>query len=303
MHFQTTLSKEVRALGTGLHSGKLIKMVMKPAPPNTGVVFCRTDLGGPIVEARPENIDFKALHLATTLRKGEAVVQTTEHLLSALFAMGVDNVSVELDAAEVPIMDGSSAPFLVLLDEAGVRRQAVPRKVLEIVKPFQFERDGKKVWAEPARDLRISYEIAFDHPLIQHQKKTVTVNPRTFEAQVAAARTFGFLRDVSYLKSKGFIRGGSIDNAIVLDGDRILNESLRFPDEFVSHKILDFIGDLALAGAPLRGHFSGYKAGHEMHALFLRELLVAKHCYRIVSEPYQSGSEMALGKPMPIGIV
>jgi len=279
---QTTIEREVSAVGVGLHSGKPIHLTLKPAPPNTGVVYCRTDLGGESVKVAVENLDFDALQLATTLRRGALVIQTIEHLQSALYSSGIDNVYVELDGAEVPIMDGSSAPFLVLLEEAGCKEQAVPAKVLSIVAPFSFQADGKKVWALPANDFRISYEISFDHPLIRNQKKTAVVGGRYYENQIAPARTFGFLRDVNYLKSKGLVRGGSIDNAIVLDGDRMLNESLRLKDEFVSHKILDFIGDLSVSGMRLKGHFFGYKAGHEMHAKFLQALLASESHYAII---------------------
>lgn len=279
---QTTIQREVSAVGVGLHSGKPIHLTLKPAAPNTGVVYCRTDLGGESVKVSVENIDFNALQLATTLRKGPVVIQTIEHLQSALFSAGVDNIVIDIDGAEVPIMDGSSSPFLVLLEEAGIKEQSVPAKILKITKPFTFQADGKVVQAEPGHDFRISYEIVFDHPLIRNQRKTVVVGGSHYENQIAPARTFGFLKDVNYLKSKGLVQGGSIDNAIVLDGDRMLNESLRLDDEFVSHKILDFIGDLSVGGLRVQGHFHGYKAGHEMHAKFLKALLEAEACYEIV---------------------
>ena len=181
-------------------------------------------------------------------------------------------------------MDGSAAPFLVLVEEAGLRSQAVPRKVLKIVKPFRYQSQGKSMSAEPGTQFSVSYEIHFDHPLIRSQRKTVVLDSTGYENQIAPARTFGFLKDVNYLKSKGLIRGGSLENAVVLDGDRILNESLRFKDEFVSHKILDMVGDLAIGGYRLQGHFRAEKAGHEVHALFLKALLAADDCYRIVTE-------------------
>ncbi len=282
--YQSTLRSEVKATGVGLHSGKLVHLKLKPAAPNTGVVFVRTDLNGASVKACPENIDFKALQLATTLRSGDVVVQTTEHLMSALCAAKVDNLVVELDGPEVPIMDGSAAPFLVLLDEAGIRRQAVPAKVLKITKAFRFEMNGKTVAVEPGSDYRISYEIHFDHPLIRRQKKTITFNASRYESEIAPARTFGFLKDINHLKSLGLARGGSLENAVVLDGDRILNESLRLNDEFVSHKILDMMGDLAVSGYRFQGHFTAFKAGHEMHARFLTALLQARDCWTLVTE-------------------
>ena len=296
---QATLGQAVRAVGTGLHSGKLIEMTLKPAAPHTGIVFSRTDLGGASLKACVENIDFSALQMATTLRSGHVVIQTTEHLLSALYACGVNNVLVELSGSEVPIMDGSSAPFLVLLEEAGIKRQPVPQKVLRVKKPFVFEADGKRISVEPAPDFRISYEIQFDHPLIQKQEKTLCVVPGAYENEIAPARTFGFLRDVNYLKSKGLIKGGSLENAIVLDGDRILNESLRFDDEFVSHKILDLIGDFSLCGYRFQGHVKAVRAGHELHALFLKALLERPELFSIVVPETEQPAVAQTATPRP----
>ena len=277
-----TIKNEVKAVGIGLHSGKPVTMKLKPAMPNSGIVFVRTDLNGALVKADMKHIDFAALQLATTLRDGEVVVQTTEHLLSALYGMGVDNVTVELDGPEVPIMDGSAAPFMVLLEEAGIKQQVAPRKVLQIKKAFSFVKDGKMVAVKPGTGFQIDYEIDFDHPMIGRQVKSVQVDDRLYENEIAPARTFGFLKDLTYLKSLGLIQGGSLDNAVVLDDERILNKSLRAKDEFVSHKILDMVGDLAVAGYRFEGHFSAAKAGHEMHALFLQALLASPEHYRII---------------------
>lgn len=284
MPAQTTLNATVHALGVGLHSGNLIRMTLKSAPPDSGIVFRRRDLGGVLVPATLAQVDFSMLRLATCLQvetaeHGTVRVKTVEHLLSALHARGVDNVLVELDGPEVPILDGSSAPILYLIDEAGIRLQSVPRRLLRIVKPFHFTHNDKKMSALPSRNFKVTYEIHFDHPLIQRQKKTLVVTPETYEKQIARARTFGFLKDVNHLKKLGMIQGGSIDNAIVLDGERMLNDALRLEDEFVSHKILDLVGDLAISGFRLQGHFMAYKAGHEVHARFLRELLAAEECY------------------------
>jgi len=283
MRFQQTLGQDVRAVGVGLHSGRVVNMSVKPAPPNTGIVFSRTDLGGVAVKAETANVDFSMLQLATVLRKGEVVVQTTEHLMSALYGMGVDNAIVELDGPETPIMDGSAAPFLVLLEEAGVKQQAAPRKLLRILKPFRLDMGDKSLSVEPCRDFRVTYRIAFDHPLIREQSKTLNLDQGRYETQIAPARTFGFLKDIEYLKGKGLVRGGSLDNAIVLDGQRILNDSLRLKDEFVSHKILDLVGDLALAGMRFQGSFKAFKAGHELHARFLKALLEDASRYEIVT--------------------
>jgi len=279
---QATIAREVKALGTGLHSGDLVHMTLKPAAPNTGIRFVRTDLAGVTIKACVENIDFGALQLATTLVADGAAVHTVEHLLSALYAVGINNLIVELDGAEVPIMDGSAAPFLVLLEEAGLKKQPVAAKLIRVLKPFSFSLGEKRVEIKPGNDLSVSYEIDFDHPLIRRQCKTVKVSHAFYENQIAPARTFGFLRDVNYLKSKGLIKGGSLENAVVLDGDRVLNDSLRFPDEFVTHKILDLIGDFSVAGFRLQGHVTAYKAGHEIHAHFMRAFLAARDCYEIV---------------------
>lgn len=233
----------------------------------------RSDLANLEIPARIGRVDFRSLQLATSLVEGSARVQTTEHLLAALYACGVDNAVLELDGAEVPIMDGSAAPFLFLIEEAGLKRQAAERKILTITRPFHFEHGGKTLSAYPCETFRITYHIHFDHPLIQSQQKTVEVNPGEFEKEVGKARTFGFLKDVQALKKLGLVQGGSMDNAIVLDGDRMLNASLRQKDEFVSHKILDCVGDLALCGTRLAGHFVAHRAGHEVHARFLAALL------------------------------
>lgn len=297
---QCTIRGDVKALGVGLHSGRLIQVELRPAPPNSGVVFVRQDLNGAALKADQGRIDYERLQFATTLvgldAEGERfVVQTTEHLMSALYARGIDNVFVHLDGPEVPIMDGSAMPFLVLLDEAGVRQQRVPRRELRIEKPFFWNQDGKWVRAFPGKGLRLSYEIVYDHPLIQTQAKSVWLRQDTYESQVGRARTFGFLKDVEQLKKMGLIRGGSTDNAIVLDGDDMLNDGLRLRDEFVSHKILDFIGDLSLCGCRLKGHFSAFKAGHEAHALFLAALLASPSHYSIVEA--DSLQRPRLGQP------
>ncbi len=286
---QTTLKSEVKASGTGLHSGDIIEMTLRPALPNTGIVFLRTDLDGASVKADLKSVDFKALQLATTLRQGEAMVQTTEHLMSALYAMGVDNVVVELSGAEVPIMDGSAEPFIEMIEEAGIRQLRTPRKILKVTKPFAFNHGDKSIEVRPCDDFRISYEIEFDHPAIRNQSKTVVVQSEQFGALIAPARTFGFLKDVNYLQSIGLIKGGSMDNAVVLDHERVLNGKLRLEDEFVSHKILDMVGDFAIAGMRLQGHFIARRAGHEVHALFLRALL-ASSCVEVVTAQPESAS-------------
>jgi len=290
MNHQHTLADEVRAVGIGLHSGDPIEMILQPAAPHSGITFVRKDLGGKSIPVNPHSVDLNSLQLATTLRAGNTVVQTTEHILSALYAMGVDNATIVLSGPEVPIMDGSAAPFLYLIEQAGIKKQRVPRKTLKITKPFHFEWQGKKVSVEPAAHFSVSYEISFTHPMIQTQIKTVVVDSEAYKESISFARTFGFLSDVNQLKKMGLIKGGSVDNAIVLDGSDILNGSLRSRDEFVSHKILDFIGDLAVTGYRLEGAFSAYKAGHEVHARFMKALLEAEEHYIVVLDSAENES-------------
>jgi len=288
MEFQQTLNDEIRSIGIGLHSGNPIEMILQPSAPNKGIVFVRKDLGGITIPVNPSAIDKNRLQLATTLRSGDAIVQTTEHLLSALYSMGVDNATVVLDGPEVPIMDGSAAPFIFLIEQAGIKTQKVPRKILKILKPFHFEMNGKKISVKPSKDFNVSYHISFQHPLIGRQNKTTVVNAKNYVDKISFARTFGFMSDVNHLKKMGLIKGGSVDNAIVLDGSDILNGSLRSKDEFVTHKILDFIGDIAVAGFRFQGDFSASKAGHEAHALFLLALLESKEHYVISTQEEES---------------
>lgn len=273
MVMQTTLWQQASLKGVGLHSGEPVRLSIQGAPADTGLVFRRSDLNDTIIPVRLEYVDFSMLKLATTLRKDGAVVQTTEHVLSALYAAGIDNAIITIDGPEVPIMDGSAAPFYKLIEEAGVRNLPSARKVLRITKAFSFEMNGKRCWVEPSERFQVSYEIDFDHKTIGNQKKSMSLDARSYSNQVAPARTFGFAHEVNMLKSMGLIKGGSTENAIVLDETGVINGDLRLSDEFVAHKILDYIGDLAVAGVALQGHFHGYKAGHEMHALFLQALL------------------------------
>ncbi|PIE02231.1 MAG: UDP-3-O-[3-hydroxymyristoyl] N-acetylglucosamine deacetylase [Acidobacteria bacterium] len=286
MNLQQTLAEEISTIGIGLHSGTPIEMILQPSAPGKGIVFVRKDLNGEIIPVNTQSIDMNRLQLATTLRSGEAIVQTTEHLLSALYSKGIDNVTVILDGPEVPIMDGSAGPFIELIEQAGIKQQKVPRKILKITKPFHFELQGKKVSVKPSKDFTVSYHISFPHPLIGTQNKTAKINAKSHVESISFARTFGFLKDVDALQKMGLIKGGSIDNAIVLDESDILNDSLRSKDEFVSHKILDFIGDLAVSGYRFEGDFSAYKAGHEVHARFLLALLEAKDHYCITTEAF-----------------
>jgi UDP-3-O-[3-hydroxymyristoyl] N-acetylglucosamine deacetylase len=283
MTMQTTLFQSASLQGVGLHSGETVRLSIKGAPADTGLVFVRSDLDNLEIPVNLENVDFAMLKLATTLRKDGAMVQTTEHVLSALYGAGIDNAFITVDGPEVPIMDGSAEPFYQLIEEAGVRTLTKPRQVMRITKAFSFEQGGKRCWVEPSKDFKVSYEIDFDHNAIGNQQMSMSLNARAYSDQVASARTFGFMHEVNYLKSKGLIKGGSTENAIVLDESGIVNGDLRFNEEFVAHKILDYIGDLAVAGMQFQGHFSGYKAGHEMHALFLQALLENPDHFEVVT--------------------
>lgn len=263
MYYQQTIENKVSCLGVGLHSGKKVQMTLLPAPADTGVIFRRMDRGGMEIPASAllvERVDF-----ATSLARGETTVKTVEHLLSSLYCLGVDNVIIELDNAEVPIMDGSGSPFVFLLKEAGIKSLDKPKHYLKILEPLHYEDGDKWIKVLPSNELRITYFVSYPHALIGEQTLTLPINPYIFEDQIAPARTFGFLHEVEYLRQKGLTLGGSKDNAVVLDENKILNDHLRFPNEFVRHKILDLLGDLSLCGVPLKAHIYVHKGGHNLH--------------------------------------
>src|SRR5690606_19018448 len=282
---QRTLKNTIRATGVGLHSGKKVLMVLKPAPPDTGVVFRRTDLDEP-VEIKAHALNVGETMLGTTLNNGGARVATVEHLLSAFAGLGIDNAYVELSAEEVPIMDGSASPFVFLLQSAGIQEQPSPKRFARILQPIQVE-DGDK-WARftPYNGFRVNFEIEFDHPVFKRRAQTATMEFSTtsFLKEISRARTFGFMRDLEFLRSKNLALGGTLENAIVLDDDRVLNEEgLRYEDEFVKHKILDAIGDLYLLGRSLIGEFTGYKSGHALNNRLLRKLLATPDAWEEVT--------------------
>lgn len=289
---QTTLASQVTCHGIGLHTGFLVNMVMKPAPCDFGVVFLRTDLSG-VNSVRACREKLKDTTLSTFLGNGKVLVQTVEHLLAALVGMGVDNVLVELDAPEVPIMDGSALPFISLIRRAGLRIQRKPRAYMKIIEPVKVKDGDKMACLMPAEETSIGCEIDFDHPLITKQEADYVHNRENFIREIAPARTFGFKKDIDNLIRMGFARGGSLDNAVVLDDDSVINdEGLRFEDEFVRHKILDAIGDLSLAGYKIVGRLIIRKSGHTLNARLVEELLRSEECWEIVRE---EGSFMPLG--------
>jgi len=272
---QRTLKNSIRASGVGLHSGKKVLMTLRPALADTGIVFRRTDLlNGEDIPARADNVGDTAL--GTTLVKGDSKVSTVEHLLSAFAGLGIDNAIVELSASEVPIMDGSAGPFVFLMQSAGIEEQRAPKRFVRVKQHIRVE-DGDK-WAEfrPFDGFKVNFEIEFNHPVFKRraQKASMDFSTTSFLKEVSRARTFGFMRDLETMRSRNLALGGNLDNAIVLDDFRVLNEDgLRYEDEFVKHKILDAIGDLYLLGHSLIGEFSGHKSGHALNNKLLRTLI------------------------------
>jgi UDP-3-O-[3-hydroxymyristoyl] N-acetylglucosamine deacetylase len=282
---QRTLKNSIRATGVGLHTGKKVLMVLRPAPPDSGISFRRTDLDEPVdVPARAENVGETLL--GTTLSKDDVRVSTVEHLLSAFAGLGIDNAVIELSASEVPIMDGSAGPFVFLMQSAGIEEQNAPKRFVRIKKSVKVE-DGDK-WArfDPFNGFKVNFEIEFDHPVFKRRSQAASMDFSTtsFMREVSRARTFGFMRDLEFMRSRNLALGGTLDNAIVLDEYRILNEDgLRYEDEFVKHKILDAIGDLYLLGHSLIGEFSGYKSGHGLNNRLLRTLIADESAWEEVT--------------------
>ncbi|MFQ5670431.1 MAG: UDP-3-O-acyl-N-acetylglucosamine deacetylase [Acidobacteriota bacterium] len=281
MASRATIARSVQTRGIGLHTGQTVTLTLRPAPPGTGVVFVRLDCQGKKIPADQKNLSSSAY--ASTLSRDAVKVSTVEHLQSALLGMGVDDLWVELDGAEVPILDGSAAPFLKLLARAGRRESGVDRQVMRVNKPLTVEKDGKSITVEPGRGLEIRYSIDFSHPVIGDSSKVFTLRARTYARDIAPARTFCRLQDVEILRQAGLARGGSLANALVVDDRRVLNGPLRFRDEFVRHKILDLLGDLALLGMPLEGRITAVRAGHALHGEFLRALVSRTDVWSLVT--------------------
>ncbi len=282
---QRTLKNVIRATGVGLHTGEKVYLTLRPAAVDTGVVFRRVDLD-PVVElsAKPDRVG--DTRLSTALQQGEVSVSTVEHLMSALAGLGIDNVYVELTSPEVPIMDGSAAPFVFLVQSAGVIEQNAPKKFIRVTKPIKVEQDDKWATFEPFEGFKVSFAIDFDHPIFAKspQRATVDFSTTSFVKEVSRARTFGFMHEVEALREAGLALGGSHDNAIVMDSYTILNDDgLRYEDEFVKHKILDAIGDLYLLGHPLIGAFSAYKSGHALNNKLLRALVSQPDAWELVT--------------------
>jgi UDP-3-O-[3-hydroxymyristoyl] N-acetylglucosamine deacetylase len=277
---QRTLAKRVSATGVGLHSGKPANLTLAPAPADAGVTFVRMDLGAEI-PARAEHVVDTTL--STNLGLGKARVHTVEHVLAALTGLGIDNCRVEVDGPEIPILDGSAAPFVALIHEAGVAVQRTGKRVIVVERAVEVRDGDKFARIEPSDSLSIDFTVDFDHPLITNQSFRFVLSDRAFEREVARARTFCLLRDVEKMQSMGLARGGSLDNAVVVDDFSILNpEGLRFADEFARHKVLDALGDLSLAGLPVIGAFRAVKSGHAMNQALVRRLLADAASHRVV---------------------
>ena len=295
MTLQRTLRRQVTCAGIGLHSGHKVNLTLKPAPADSGIRFRRSDLG---TEIPASVLHLSGTNHATGLTHNGATVETVEHLLAALVSMGIDNVVVELDHREVPVMDGSAAPFVYLLQEAGVKTQGSPRRYLKVLRPITVSRGDKLMSLYPSDHFKVSYSISFDHPLLRHQSQTMEVTETSFVDDIAPARTFGFLHEVELLRQQGLALGGSLENAIVLSETGVLNNQLRFEDEFVRHKILDAIGDLALVGYPLIGHLVAHRAGHALHTAFAKRLLDEPDAWTIVERaPEPSAVAAPMGVP------
>lgn len=298
---QRTLKNIIRATGVGLHTGEKIYLTLRPAPVDAGIVFRRVDLDPPVdIPARTENVG--DTRLSSTLVKGDVRISTVEHLLSALAGLGIDNAYVDLSAAEVPIMDGSAGPFVFLLQSAGIEEQNTPKRFIRIKRPVIVE-DGDK-WArfDPFEGFKVSFTIDFDHPAFKGRKQESVVDFSTtsFVKEVSRARTFGFMREIECLREKSLALGGSLDNAIVVDDYRVLNEDgLRYEDEFVKHKVLDAIGDLYLLGHSLIGAFSGYKSGHALNNELLRTLMTEEDAWELVTFDDPADAPIMYMQPTP----
>jgi UDP-3-O-[3-hydroxymyristoyl] N-acetylglucosamine deacetylase len=294
---QRTVSKRVSCTGVGLHSGAPVNLTLAPAPSDAGITFVRMDLGVEIPARHDLVVDTK---LSTSIAVGSARVSTIEHVMSALLGMGIDNCRVEVDGPEIPIMDGSAAPFVCLVNEAGVKEQKAGKRFVMITTPVEVREGDKLARLEPADAFSVKFTADFRHPLITNQGFEVTVNDRSFEREVARARTFCFRKDVELMQSMGLALGGSLENAIVLEEFSIMNpEGLRFPDEFARHKVLDAIGDLALLGLPVLGALTAVKSGHALNQALVKRVLSDPSCHRVIQVSQETAADRVRA---PVGL-
>lgn len=298
---QRTLKNEIRATGVGLHTGKKILLTLRPAPVDSGIVFRRIDLN-PVVEIKAKAENVGDTTLSTTLTNGDVRVSTVEHLLSAMAGLGIDNAVVEVSADEVPIMDGSAGPFVFLIQSAGIQEQEAPKKFIRIKKKVTVREGDKVAEFRPYKGFKVSFGIDFDHPVFRDRALSASVDfsSTSFVKEVSRARTFGFMHEIEYLRSKGLAKGGSVNNAIVIDRFRVLNdEGLRSEDEFVKHKVLDAIGDLYLLGHSLIGEFDAFKSGHGLNNRSIRELMRQQDAWEMVTfEDEQAPSPISYVKAL-----
>src|SRR5579859_238622 len=298
--FQTTIQREVSTEGIGLHTGVFGHVRLVPAPADTGIVFRRTDLDNFIIEALGENV--ARVSYATSLMKQGVLLSTTEHLLAAIYSCEIDNVFVNIDSIEIPILDGSAEPFMQMLEQAGTRRLRKRRRYLKVLKPLEVVENGRRIGIYPAGDFHVKCFVDFPHPLVGQQQFEMHVSQESFRRLLARARTFCFEREIEPLRAMGLIRGGSLENAIVLTSDGVMNGPLRFDDEFGRHKALDLIGDLALVGLPLLARVEAHKAGHALHTQLVSNLLADPTLWTITTEeesPAENTAPIAVPEPVP----
>lgn len=277
---QRTIKKSVEIVGIGLHKGVPVRMLLEPAAENSGIVFYRDDLG---ITIPLSHTNVTSTQNATTVSKDKASIHTIEHLLSALYAYGIDNLKITLNNEETPILDGSSVGFCMLLDEAGIQKQNADKEIIAIKTPIEVAEDNKYVRLVPSKTPAFDYAIDFPHPIIRKQKYLFDFSSAAYKKEIAKARTFGFLKEVQYLRSKGLALGGSLENAIVLDDKKVLNpEGLRYKDEFVRHKILDAIGDLFLAGRPIFGRYEAFAGSHKLNYLLVKKMFETEDAFVIL---------------------
>lgn len=282
MRFETTIQRPVEAAGVGLHTGVPVSIRILPAPPSTGIVFLRTDLDNFAIPASWRHV--ARVSYATSLMRQSVLISTTEHLLSVLYSMGIDNAFIAIDNLEVPILDGSGLPFVKLIESAGIRTYRRRRRYLRIRRPVSVEGGGKRISILPSDSFQLTCDVFFDHPAVGRQTMEMEVTPERYAAEIAPARTFGFEWELSQMRNMGLIRGASLENAVCFDRSTVMNpEGLRFADECCRHKILDLIGDLALIGKPLLGHVIAERAGHAMHAALVSKIMSDPSLYEILS--------------------
>ena len=296
---QTTLNRSIGCTGVALHSGKEVSLSLKPAGPNMGIIFRRSDLPGlPEIKANWKNV--VDTRMCTTLGNSKGVtISTVEHLMAALSGCHVDNAIIEVSGSEVPVMDGSAQPFVSLIECAGVKQLDASRRVIEVLRPVKVESEGRVAELLPSNSFSVGFQIEFDDCAISRQELFITLVNGTFKKEIARARTFGFVNDVEALRASGLALGGSLENAVVVDGDKVLNDGgLRYEDEFVRHKVLDAVGDLYLSGAPIRGHYRGVRAGHHMTNELLKALFAVSASWRFIG---CAGEEVSSSRGHMIG--